>query len=383
MADGDVPADFQAQLNAQREQLAAKLKELESQRSEKPGKIAWLTDISADPPPTHLLERGNYSTPGPVVEPGVISAITDPAAPFQVQAPSGGKSTGRRTALANWLTRPGSPAASLMARVQVNRIWQQHYGAGLVATPENLGYSGAAASHPELLEFLAAQFVESGWSIKALHRLILNSAVYRQSDSYDEAAARIDPDDRYLWRYPLRRLDAEALRDTALAVSGRLDRKIGGPYVPTKRTGDGEIVAEPGSAGGHRRSIYLYQRRTQVLSMLGVFDSPSIVFNCVKRVPSTVPLQSLGLLNSQFAIDCAQSLAERLGREAPGDAMARVEHGFVLAMGRPPTDVEQAAAKRFLSDQAAQYQGSAEVDKLVWRDFCQMLLASSPFLYVD
>src|SRR5207237_868683 len=142
--------------------------------------------------------------------------------------------TGRRLALAEWLTRPGSRAAALVARVTVNRIWQHHFGTGLVATPENLGFSGSPPSHPELLEYLAAELVESGWSAKAVHRLIVNSGAYRQSSGPDAAAQKVDPDDRLLWRYPLRRLDAEAVRDAMLAASGELDGRTGGRYVPAQ-----------------------------------------------------------------------------------------------------------------------------------------------------
>src|SRR4029077_1788302 len=152
--------------------------------------------------------------------------------------PTGRVSTGRRTALANWITSSENP---LFARVMVNRIWQHHFGTGIVSTPDNLGASGAKPSHPELLDYLAAEFVKSGWSVKALHRLILRSAVYRQSSAPRDGLDAIDPDDRLLARFPVRRLDAEAVRDAMLHVAGELDPKAGGPYVPSHRTAEGVV----------------------------------------------------------------------------------------------------------------------------------------------
>jgi hypothetical protein len=289
------------------------VKSRNAQRGEKPGKIAWVTDMSDVPPDVFLLQRGNVATPGPKVGAAALAVLDDAAIPFDVRPPFGGaKSTGRRLAWATWVTQPNSRAAALLARVQVNRIWQHHFGTGIVPTPSNLGVSGSAPSHPELLDWLAAEFVRSGWSVKSMHRLLLRSSVYRQSSDFQEVAFNTDPDDRLLWRYPLRRLDAESLRDSMLAVSGELDRQFGGPYVPTKRNGDGEVIVDESSAGAMRRSLYVQQRRTQVHSLLGVFDTPSIVFNCTERTASTIPLQSLCLLNSEFTLCRARKFAERL-----------------------------------------------------------------------
>src|SRR5262249_7661846 len=157
-----------------------------------------------------------------------------------------------------------------------------------------------APSHPELLEYLAGEFVRSGWHVKQLHRLMLNSAAYRQTSALNETAHKLDPDNRLLWRWTVRRLDAEAIRDAMLATADRLDASMGGPYVARSRDGAGEVVVVGGAAGANRRSLYLQQRRTQTLSLLGVFDSPSLVVNCVQRPVSTIPLQSLSLLNSPF-----------------------------------------------------------------------------------
>jgi hypothetical protein len=276
-----------------------------------------------------------------------------------------------------------------------NRIWQHHFGVGLVATSDNLGYTGSQPSHPELLEFLASELVRFGWSAKSLHRLILLSAVYRQSSASRPKAARVDPDNRLLARFPLRRLDAEAIRDAMLAVSGDLDQRAGGPYVPTRRTDSGEVVVDQASAGATRRSVYLQQRRTQIDSLLEVFDAPSIVTTCTRRLPSTIPLQSLSLLNSEFVVAQAKRLAMRLNLAAEGDPPcdtigqidieAFVTRAFLRVIGREPNPDERNASRQFLRTQPSRYPDLAESDARhrAQADFCQMLLASNAFLYVE
>jgi hypothetical protein len=289
-------------------------------------------------------------------------------------------SSGRRTALAQWVTSPENP---LFARVMVNRVWQHHFGVGLVSTPDNLGRSGAKPSHPELLDYLATEFVRGGWSLKALHRLILTSAAYRQSSASPGRGPEIDPDNRLLWRYPLRRLDAEALRDAMLAVSGELDRRAGGPYVPLRRTPEGSVEVAEDHPGARRRSVYLQQRRTQVVTLLQLFDAPSVVGSCGARTTSTVPLQALALLNSEFARRRAQALARCLEREAGADPGHRLAMVFFLTVGRQPTPEETAAARRFLAAQGRVYAGQKDEAERSWADLCQMILASNAFLYVE
>ena len=364
----------------------------EAQRWPNPGRIAWVGDVSNNPSEIPLLIRGNLATPGPKVGPGVPAFLTDPDNRYEPKPPfAGSSSTGRRLALARWLTRPGSRPAALLARVLANRIWQHHFGTGLVATSDNLGYTGSPPTHPELLEFLADELVQSGWSAKALHRLILTSSVYRQSSTPRPEAARIDPDNRLLARYPLRRLDAEAIRDAMLAVTGELDDRQGGPYVPTDRNDSGEVVVDESAAGATRRSVYLQQRRTEITSLLEVFDAPSIVTTCTRRVPSTIPLQSLSLMNSDFIIARAQKLATRLERECKAalegqaDRDARINQAFLLTIGRAPDPDERNAARRFLETQPSRYPGLAEPEcrHRALADFCQMILASNAFLYIE
>ena len=273
-----------------RNALKRAIEAAEARRWPDPYQIACVTDVSKTPSEISLLIRGNLATPGEKIGPGVLAFLTDPNNRYEAKPPfEGSASTGRRLALARWLTRPGSRPAALLARVLANRIWQHHFGTGLVTTPDNLGYTGSPPSHPELLEFLASSFVQANWSAKALHRLILNSSVYRQSSVPRSAAAGVDPDNRLLARYPMRRLDAEAIRDAMLAVTGELDDRQGGPYVPTDRSGSGEVVVDESKPGAARRSVYLRQRRTEITSLLEVFDAPSIVTTCTRRFPPQSP----------------------------------------------------------------------------------------------
>jgi len=361
-----------------------------AQRLPNPGRIAWVGDVSSDPAEIPLLLRGNPTTPGPKVGPGVPAFLTDADNQYEPKPPfPGSSSTGRRLALARWLTKPGSRPAALLARVLANRIWQHHLGTGLSATSDNLGYTGSAPTHPELLEFLAGELVRSGWSTRALHRLIVSSSVYRQSSAPQPNAMRVDPDNHLLARFPLRRLDAEAIRDAMLTASGELDGRQGGRYIPTDRTESGEVVADESTAGATRRSVYLQQRRTQITSLLEVFDAPSIVTTCTRRLPSTIPLQSLSLLNAGFVVARAQKLAERIERDCPFGAAgqagddARITRAFLLTTGRAPDQDERNATRRFLENQPSHYPGQSEANarRHAWTDFCQMLLASNAFLY--
>jgi Protein of unknown function (DUF1553)/Protein of unknown function (DUF1549) len=372
--------------------LQGVLKASEARRWPDPGRIAWVGDVSKTPSEIPLFIRGNLATPGARVGPGVPAFLTDPDNRYEPKPPFAGfGSTGRRLALARWLTRPGSRPAALLARVQANRIWQHHFGTGLVASSDNLGYTGSSPSHPALLEFLASALAQSGWSTKALHRLIVTSSVYRQSSMPRPASARIDPDNRLLSRYPMRRLDAEAIRDAMLAVTGELDDRQGGPYVPTDRAASGEVAVDESAAGATRRSVYLQQRRTEITSLLEVFDAPSIVTTCSRRVPSTIPLQSLSLMNSDFIIARAQRLALRLECELSVNALiltdrdAYINQAFQLLIGREPGPEEGLAARRFLERQPSRYPLLAEPDRRhrALADFCQMMLASNAFLYVE
>jgi hypothetical protein len=400
----------------------------------KPGKIAWQSDVSPTPPPVRLLIRGNYATPGETVEPGPPSILADDDNPYALpssaastastaspsaspttsppttvartaEPPAAGPSaeveptaprptTGRRLAFAQWLTRPGSRPATLVARVQVNRLWQHCFGAGLAASVDNLGISGAAPSHPELLDWLAVELIESGWSVKHVQRLLLQSAAFQQSSRVSAAAEQRDPANRLLSRFAPRRLEAEAIRDSMLAASGELDTRLGGPYVPTARNGDGEVLPDENNPGARRRSLYLYQRRTQLVSLLTLFDAPSIVFHSAQRPRSATPLQALALWNSPFAIRRAESAASLSGQPGFGDTdRQRLDTLYSRILARRPTDHERSQAIEFLAAQTAALRGDAADTPIpsgtagprerAWRDLAQALLASNEFLYLE
>ncbi len=361
----------------------AEIEKLEASRPAPLEQLAILTDVARQPPPHFVRERGQYRELGEEALPGVPAALVSPDNGWNLPAEAGASGSGRRLALARWLTSPEQPT---VRRLLVNRVWQQHFGQGLFTSPDNLGYTGAEPSHPELLDYLAAELPRHGWSLKWLHREILNSATYQQSSQAPPGRADQDPENRLLSHFSLRRLDAEALRDSLLALSGRLDHGLGGPYVPTERDGEGAVVVDENRPGAHRRSLYLQQRRTQVNSFLELFDAPSLVTNCTRRSTSTVPLQALALMNAPLVRLRSQELAKRLMAEAPASDDARIERLFRLAICRPPRAEELAAAQAFFKQAMAESHAedhSVALAQVAWTDFCQALLASSAFLYVE
>lgn len=333
--------------------IEAKKKKLE--------KIQALWDVGT-PPNIRLLQRGSADAPGPRVTPGFLGILSKPDA-TDAQKPAGavGKTSGMRLAFAEWLTNPEHPTT---ARVIVNRIWQGHFGTGIVATPDNFGTTGALPANQALLDFLALDFIGNGWSEKQLHKQIMMSTAYRQSSQQNEKANKIDPENHLLWRMNLRRLDAEALRDSVMAAAGKLDTTAGGPPIALEMRPDGlQVVSskEPESARW-RRSIYLTHRRTYPMSFLGVFDYPIIDTNCSRRVPSATPLQSLTMLNDDFVWQAAEALAKR--------AEDNVDAAYLLTLSRKPTPAEQQLAAAFL-------------EKMPFKAFAQVLLSSNEFLYID
>ena len=303
-------------------------------------RIRALFDMGGKPTPVHVLYRGNHRDPGPLVNPGVPSVLGDGLAPYHVEKPPWTTGTsGRRLALAKWLVQPKHP---LTARVRVNWIWQHYFGRGIVQSQGNFGRTGTLPTHPELLDWLATEFVASGWSLKAIHRLILTSAAYRQSSYYDRTRHGPDPDNILLSRFPLRRLDADAIRDSILSVSGRLNPTPFGPPDDIEARPDGEVVAKD-SPEGMRRSIYLLQRRSKPLTMLAAFDAPQLRPNCLRRTHSTVPSQALQLMNSETLRTSSRFMAGRVIDAAGDDPAKQVERVYTAALSRSPTDLERAA----------------------------------------
>ncbi|HLK56909.1 MAG TPA: DUF1549 and DUF1553 domain-containing protein, partial [Chthonomonadaceae bacterium] len=389
--------------------------DLQKTRAEEEKKRVTLTEIralydqDATPPKTPILIRGEWTRPGEMVEPGIPAILDDPKRPFTVPLPNAdATTTGRRRALAEWITRPDNP---LTARVIVNRLWAHHFGVGLVASVENFGRSGAAPTNQPLLDWLACALTQGvngsrPWTLKALHRLIVTSAAYRQASAFRPEAARLDPDDRLLWRQRSRRLEAEGIRDSMLAVAGTLDPTMYGEPVGEDIRPTGE-VAPVGEENGGRRSLYLLVRRSRPVTLLNTFDAPVMETNCTRRTVSTTATQSLALMNSNFVDKQARHFAERVIKEASsstktsvvsppspiygegegGGGKARVTLAYRLAFNRMPSPKEQAATLTFLQQQSARYRASgkpaseAEIQALT--DFCLVLLSSNEFVYVD
>jgi hypothetical protein len=382
------------------EKILARVATLEASRRS-PGKIQALYDVGP-PPPTYVLKRGNFENPGEEVPPGFLSALGEPGVGVPPSGgggrrpPEGGTptaSSGRRRALARWLTAPGSRPAALLARVMVNRLWQHLFGQGLVGTPENFGRSGEPPTHPELLEWLAGEFVRSGWRVKPLLARMMTSTAYRQSSRAGSAAAgeAADPANRLLWRMRLKRLEAEAVRDSLLAVAGRLDPAMGGPPVLVRPRPDGLVEedsrARPEHATGRRRSVYLLCRRSYNLTLLTVFDQPLVATNCPRRDVSAVALQSLAMLNDAFVSEQARHFADRVQRSAAPGGEHAARTAFRLALARHPTAAEVRICARLLERQAAAGREAgrpaAEADREALVQLCHTLLNTSEFLYAE
>jgi hypothetical protein len=420
-------ADVDAALTAEEKKLLAAVaanRDTLPKQKRSYGRITALWDTGG-PPVSRVHRRGIVAAAGVLVQPGFPEVLAPPgeaARPIEewlaaatsapaagiTAAPAGpqGQTSGRRLALANWLTSPGHP---LTARVHVNRVWHHHFGRGIVATPGNFGRSGSLPTHPELLDWLAVDFVEHGWSTKRLHRKIMLSTAYHQASQRPAEtaadspvadatvaaarAARIDPENTLLWRMNLRRLEAEIVRDSILAASGALDRTPGGPPVPITTPVDGLSMAkaEPTPTSPFRRSLYILARRTYPLKFLELFDAPIMAVNCTERMTSATPLQSLALLNSEFLLAEAERMAKRVAADVPvkdpAHAAARVDQAYRIAYGRPPSAAEAARAAAFLADQAADHMAAgrlaADAGAAALADLCQMLLASNEFLHAE
>ena len=353
--------------------------------------IRALFDMGGEPSANYVLRRGEVATPGEQVKPGVPSVLKRGLADYRVMPPwPGADSSGRRLALARWLVQPNHP---LTSRVMVNRIWMHHFGKGLVSTPANFGRTGAAPSHPELLDWLATEFVRQGWSIKAMHRLMMNSSVYRQTSKVESAVHQADPENLLWSRMPLRRVDAEVLYDSVLSVTDRLDGQLFGPPVKVDIRPDGEVVPQSSKAG-YRRSIYALQRRVTPLTILDVFDLPPMSPNCIERRQSTVPTQALQMMNGKTLRELSRYLAGRLIDEFGEDSQKQVEEIYVRVLSRRPTPKEMEVALDGLQTLAKQWSTHLEVVQeeapktytARWRalgDFCQTILTSAEFAYVD
>jgi hypothetical protein len=300
--------------------------------------------------PTYVLHRGSVTSPGERVEPAVLVALNERLGVSKV-SPRGAESA-RRVELARWITDPRNP---LFARVAVNRLWQHHFGVGLVDTPSDLGFNGGRPSHPELLDWLAHEFVAGGLRVKALHRLIVTSAAYRQSSRPRPEALKIDADNRLLWRKSPARLEAEAVRDAMLAVTGELERTLGGPpYLDFrtyffKGTQFYDALPEVGPAFA-RRSLYRMWARGGRSPFLDTFDCPDPSATAPRRAVTTTPLQALALLNNAFVLHQAEALARRVRAETGGDVERQVRRAYELVFGREVGKRELELVRRFIAE---------------------------------
>jgi hypothetical protein len=338
-----------------------------------PGKVHSTTPKQPDA--WRILARGDFRQPGDVVSPRGIAAVTgvNPDWSLAQDAPE----AERRKALANWIADAKNP---LTPRVIVNRLWAYHFGEGIVRTTSDLGFQGGHPSHPELLDWLASELVNpaSGgkpWSLKHIHRLILQSASYRQQSRVVESAMKVDAENRLLWRRPPQRLEAETFRDAVLSVSGDLDRRIGGPgYKDYKvsSAGNNETYSVFDAVGPefNRRSLYRTVLRAGTSPLLDTLDCPDPSVAAPRRSVTTTPLQALTLLNNVFTEHYAGRFAERLKRETPDDVAAQIHRAYSLAFSRQPVDEEIAFAKSFIAERGLD-------------QFCIVLFNSSEFMYVD
>ena len=367
--------------------LEEQIGQLEARRTPEPRiRATWSRGV---PSPTYILRRGNYSMPGRLVGPGVPSVLTDGRTPFEVAPPwPGAKKTGRRLALARWLTQPDHP---LTARVMVNRIWKHHFGAGIVTTMENFGTTGASPTHPELLDWLAVQFVRHGWSIKQLHRLILTSSTYRQSSRVTPENQRLDSDGGLLSRMPLTRMDAEVVRDSLLAAAGQLDLTPGGPPDAVDERPDG-LVTSKRTARGWRRSIYVLHRRRKIPTILERFDLPEVAPNCTERGVSIVAPQALHLLNNAMVFELAGHFANRIRDQAGSNPAMQIDRIHLVAHGRRPSDDERLLVLATLEELAQRWLAETQEDAVdaertaaerALVNYCHAVMNSAEFLYID
>jgi hypothetical protein len=331
---------------------------------------------------------------GFVVKPGYLTVLTSGTPPPAAKPPKRDDyvTSGRRRALAEWIASAENP---LTARVIVNRLWYWHFGRGIVPTPGNFGKMGVAPSHPELLDWLATEFVRQGWSIKHMHRLIMNSETYKMGSAFYQARnAEKDPDNVFLWRYPVRRLDGEIIRDLILSASGQLNLEAGGPpFFPSlpQRVRDGyrqgKWILTKEEPATWRRSVYSYWKRGMKFPMFDVHDQPDQNVTTEKRNITTVPTQALTLLNNEFVLLQARYLAERVAREAgSNDPAAQIKTLYRIALSREPSPAELAGQLDFIRKQREFRAGKGtgeSIEQAALTDLSHVMLNANEFVYIN
>lgn len=384
-----------------------KLDEAKKLRDTKPpeGMIMALTEVKGQVPASRLMHRGDHDQLKQAIEPGELTVLASPETALLKPAPLPSGSTGRRLAYAHWLTSGKHP---LTARVLVNRFWLNHFGRGIVSTAGDFGALGEKPTHPELLDWLASEFMEGGWKLKPLHRLMVLSTTYRQ-DSRHDASIKADPENKFYARYKIQRMSAESVRDSMLAAAGTLNRTPYGEPIGIARDLAGRIVVGKEELNAnrdvikvtslgkddYRRSIYVQVRRKQPLTVLDAFDAPTMVPNCEARSSTTVAPQSLLLMNDTFILNTARDLATRLRNEVPGDARGQIERAWNTLYSEEPKDGDVLRSLAYLAEQTEAVRSyhhgiqhakdapvpDPQLDALA--SLCQVLLSSNRFLYVQ
>ncbi|MGK0238754.1 MAG: hypothetical protein ACI92G_002220 [Candidatus Pelagisphaera sp.] len=338
------------------QELKKELKTFDRFKPKDLGQVSAVRDIGANAPRAYVNSDRN----GELVKPGYLSIldIADPT--FEKRQ----NSTGQRAELARWLTDGENPLSS---RVIVNRLWQWHFGTGIVASSNDFGHLGQEPTHPELLDWLARKFVEQDWDMKAMHRIIMTSSTYRQAtvpEDFAEAEIK-DQDNQLLWRMPVLRMDAEQLRDSMLFVSGEIDGKMGGPAVSEEET--------------NRRSIYVQNKRNKLMTMMNAFDTPDLHNSCPTRDTTTTPIQALTLLNGQWSITRAERFADRVLEDEGVSASNRIAKAYRFAFGRSPSLQELESAQTFLEHTHSKNDSR----RTAWIDLCHVLLNTNEFMYIN
>ncbi len=360
-------------------------KERNELRRFEPPQLATAMSVTEDPEPrvTHVLMRGNPHVPGDEVHPAFLSVLSPPEP--KIEATEAKDSCGRRTALANWITSKENP---LTARVIVNRMWQFHFGRGIVRTPSNFGFQGTKPTHPELLDWLASEFVAGGWKMKSLHKLIMLSSAYRMASTPNPVALKKDPENDLMWRFDMRRLSAEEVRDSILAANGTLNLKQGGPgvypVIPKEvlagqsRPGDG--WGDSSATERARRSAYVFVKRSLILPIIASFDGPETDFSCPVRFSTTQPTQALGMINSDFINEQALTFARLIAKEGGASSEAQVKFGLQRTLQREPTVKEIQRGVNFLSSMKSKAHLTEEE---ALQKYCLLLLNLNEFFYLD
>jgi hypothetical protein len=323
---------------------------------------------------THFLNRGDPNQKGAIAPQGFLQVLMrNPAGEkhWQTKPPAGAHTTYQRRALADWITDVDAGAGHLLARVIVNRLWQHHMGRGIVATPSDFGYQGDKPTHPELLDWLASELIAKGWRLKPIHKLIMQSAVYRQGSQFDKERARVDVDNRLHWRRVPQRLEGEIIRDSILAVGETLDPRLFGP---------GTL-----DLNHKRRSIYFFIKRSKLIPTMVLFDGPDSLQGAEQRTTTTIAPQALLLMNNAMVRSCAEGLSKRVSPSDNGKLEDAVRSGYAVTLGRAPTERELAESLRFVEEQRASYRAERKADarRLALTDFCQVLMELNEFIYVD